>query len=187
MIIHNAISLLYKSCTKRSSFNGENAVWLAWKSIGLTNSQPKRAFNLFIPVFFLGLFFASTAASAQNLTPSDSLFLAKLRTELQLPDTTLSQIDSIYKAPITRLQEIDKEVNRIARTDIPQSEKDARFVNLRAEKKSLKEDRDLSILRLLNAEQQTIYTTKVVPPKPAVLHMGTNHDRASCTVCVKPQ
>ncbi|MEN9638829.1 MAG: hypothetical protein RLZZ262_697 [Bacteroidota bacterium] len=140
-----------------------------------------------IASIMVGILFFNSSAIGQTLAPADSLFLQKLRSELQLPDSTLNRIDSIYKVPISRLQAIDKEVNRIARMDIPQSDKDLSFAELRAEKKSLKEDRDLSIQSLLTAEQQTIYLSKVVPAKPAVLHMGTNHDRASCVVCVKPQ
>jgi hypothetical protein len=121
------------------------------------------------------------------LSPADSLVLNNLRSEFDLPSETFHTIDSLYQAPIVRLQQIDKEINRISRTNLPQSEKDELFKVLRAEKKALKEERELSILMLLTTEQQTIYKTKVVPNKPSVLHMGSNHDRASCTVCVKPQ
>jgi hypothetical protein len=126
------------------------------------------------------------AGHAQNLSLSDSLFFQNLQRELQPSVTLKHQIDSIYRIPLLRLQQIDKEINRISRTDIPQAEKDNIFKNLRLEKSQLKEERELSILLLLSSEQQVIYKEKILPTKPAVLHMGSNHDRASCTVCIRP-
>ncbi len=180
--IAHSILLLPEACNR--------ALWVLGPALENGASDrfgpsPSRLLRVALLLCFLTT--GSLASSAQNIQPTDSLFLDKIRTELQLPSALQDQIDSIYKMPIARLQQIDKEMNRLARTDIPQTEKDARFVELRAEKKALKEDRDLSILRLLTPEQQEIYSTKVVPAKPAVLHMGSNHDRASCTVCVKPQ
>jgi hypothetical protein len=128
----------------------------------------------------------SMVGHGQNLSASDSLFFQNLERELQPSVTLTHQIDSIYRIPILRLQQIDKEINRISRTDTPQAEKDKIFKNLRLEKSQLKEERELSILLLLTSEQQVIYKEKVLPTKPAVLHMGSNHDRASCTVCIKP-
>jgi hypothetical protein len=128
----------------------------------------------------------SMVGHGQNLSASDSLFFQNLERELQPSVTLTHQIDSIYRIPLLRLQQIDKEINRISRTDTPQAEKDKIFKNLRLEKSQLKEERELSILLLLSSEQQVIYKEKVLPTKPAVLHMGSNHDRASCTVCIKP-
>jgi hypothetical protein len=126
-------------------------------------------------------------ARAQTLSPTDSLILSKFRTELNLSPTQLHTIDSLYCLPLERIKQIDKEVTRISRTDIPQAEKDILFAALRNEKNSLKEDRSLAIQIMLNAEEQLIYATKITPVKPAVLHMGSNHDRASCNVCIKPK
>jgi hypothetical protein len=137
-------------------------------------------------IFLLTVLLCSMAGHAQNLSLSDSLFFQNLQRELQPSVTLKHQIDSIYRIPLLRLQQIDKEINRISRTDIPQAEKDNIFKNLRLEKSQLKEERELSILLLLSSEQQVIYKEKILPTKPAVLHMGSNHDRASCTVCIRP-
>lgn len=55
---------------------------------------------------------------------------------------------------------------------------------LSAEKKALKEDRDLSIELELTPEQREIYTTQIKIAKPQVLHFGQTHDRMNCPVCV---
>jgi hypothetical protein len=124
---------------------------------------------------------------AQVLSPADSAFFSNLQSVIQPTPAKFAVIDSIYRIPLARMQQIDKEMNRIARQDLPQSEKDAQFNLLRAEKKKLKENREISILLELTASEQALYKSAVIPTKPAVLHMGSNHDRAACTVCIKPK
>ena len=46
------------------------------------------------------------------------------------------------------------------------------------------EGRDMAIAFLLDDRQRAIFNEQVKPSKPAVLHMGMNHDRANCNVCV---
>lgn len=55
---------------------------------------------------------------------------------------------------------------------------------LSAEKKSLKEDRDLSVEMELTPEQRDIYLSQIKIAKPQVLHFGQTHDRMNCPVCV---
>lgn len=55
---------------------------------------------------------------------------------------------------------------------------------LSAEKKALKEDRDLSVELELTPEQREVYTTQIKIAKPQVLHFGQTHDRMNCPVCV---
>ena len=124
---------------------------------------------------------------AQTLSPADSAFFSNLQAVIQPTPAKFAAIDSIYRMPLARMQQIDKEMNRIARLDLPQSEKDVQINLLRTEKKKLKEDREISILLELTASEQALYKSAVIPSKPAVLHMGSNHDRAACTVCVKPK
>ncbi len=128
--------------------------------------------------------FASNNLASQVISISDSLFLESLRTELNLNATQQSAIDSLIISTSAELIEIDKESQRVARSSASQEERDSVMTDLRERKKSIKESRELSIRLLLTAEQLTAYDDKIKPGKPSVIHMGINHDRSNCNVCI---
>lgn len=128
-------------------------------------------------------FCIAIGASAQ-LSPADSSYAANLKNELTLADVQVLAIDSILKVHDGEIILLDKETQRIARSSMAQEEKESQQSNVREKKKLSKENRDLSIQLLLTSEQRKIYDLKIKPQKPSVLHMGMNHDRANCTVCI---
>ncbi len=130
------------------------------------------------------LLLTSSAGNAQVISASDSLLLESLKTELKLNNTQQTAIDSIIYSSSAELLDIDKESQRAARSSLPQEEQDRLMTELRERKKSIKESRHLSIRLVLNVDQITLYDDNIKPGKPAVLHMGINHDRANCNVCI---
>lgn len=116
---------------------------------------------------------------------SDSTYLFRLKTELLLSEQQYKSIDSCYKATALQLADIEKELQALARKDTPDTEKDVLRTSLNAKKKELKVRREEFLLSLLSAEQYTLYKEKIKPDKPPVLHMGINHDRLNCNVCIK--
>ncbi len=84
----------------------------------------------------------------------------------------------------TELTMIEKENQRNSRSSVSQVEKDSIQTQLLEKKKLLKNSRELNLRSLFTTEQSIIYDTKIKPGKPAVIHMGINHDRVNCTVCI---
>ena len=123
----------------------------------------------------------SFSSGAQN---PDSTFIATLQSELLLSDIQLHMTDSIVRSTSQQLSVIDKSIMRTSREEINQQEKDQKLADLQQRKKTLRETRDFSIQLLLTPAQKKIYEEKIKPSKPAVLHMGMNHDRANCNVCL---
>jgi hypothetical protein len=124
------------------------------------------------------------ATAQSRLSPADSTHLQILVRELSLSETQTEQADSILRFTSARLTSIDKELVQVSRSSLSVEEKEAKQSVLKEKKKTEKENRDLSIVLLLTPEQRTIYDSKIKPAKPGVLHMGMNHDRAQCGICV---
>ena len=88
------------------------------------------------------------------------------------------------KSTAIQLKQFDKELSKVSRSSISDEEKSSRQNEIRQQKKNTVEERDMAIVFLLDDRQRRIFNEQVKPSKPAVLHMGMNHDRANCTVCV---
>lgn len=111
--------------------------------------------------------------------------MSMLKTELKLDSTQWVKVDSIYAAASIELRNTDKEVQSLSRKSIPQEEKDRMMSELTEHKKNIRQNRESNLLLLLTPDQSKIYFEKIKPSKPSVLHMGMNHDRINCNVCVK--
>ncbi len=124
------------------------------------------------------------AANAQSLSSSDSLYLQSLKNDLVLTDSQYVHIDSIYCKAQKSIVALDKEIQKISRSDINAEEKDTKVKALAAEKKNLKAMREIDMQLVLTTEQKKKFDEKVKASKNAVSHFGASHDRASCVVCV---
>lgn len=120
----------------------------------------------------------------QTSNAADVQFLLGLKSELALTDDQFHAIDSLYFTTSEQIVVLDKEIQTISRSGLAENERNDKIRDLNGKKKNLRELRDLSVQLLLTAEQRIIYLEKVKPQKPAVIHMGMNHDRANCNVCV---
>ncbi len=101
-----------------------------------------------------------------------------------LTDSQCMAIDSVYFQAQKQIIIIEKEVQKISRSDAFQVAKDEKTKVLINEKKNIKALRDLDIQLALSADQKIIFEEKIKPVKPTVAHFGISHDRASCVVCV---
>jgi hypothetical protein len=128
--------------------------------------------------------FHQQLAAQNTLSSADSTHLAILTAELTLSADQIVQADSILRASSRQLSDCDRELLRMSRSEAAQEEKENQQRELKEKKKSIRENRDLSITLLLTSEQRKIYDEKIKPQKPGVLHMGMNHDRSKCEVCV---
>jgi hypothetical protein len=131
-------------------------------------------------VFFLSIIFGN----AQGLSATDSLYLQNLKSILVLTDTQMDSIESIYALSQIEINKTEKEIRTISRSDLADSLKSERTTALTAEKKKMKELRELDILLVLTEDQKKRYAEKIKIPNPGVAHFGINHDRASCVVCL---
>ncbi len=122
--------------------------------------------------------------NGQQLSSADSLYFLNVRTELALSENQTIKMDSVMKSCALELTVIEKENQRNSRSSVSQVEKDSIQSQLLESKKQLKNSRELALRALFTADQILIYDTKIKPGKPAVIHMGINHDRVNCTVCV---
>ncbi len=120
----------------------------------------------------------------QSLAQSDSTFIANLKSELSLNQVQSALVDTLYKKASIDIRVIDKEIMFLSRKSIIEEEKKNKISALELNKKNIRETRDICLKLLLTDEQKKIYEEKIKPSKPAVLHMGLTHDRASCTVCI---
>ena len=124
------------------------------------------------------------AGSAQ-LSAGDSLFISQLNAACNLNALQLSTVDTLMKSTALQLKQLDKELSKVSRASISDEQKKSRQSEIRNQKKEIIDGRDMAIVFLLDDRQRSIFFEKVKPSKPAVLHMGMNHDRANCNVCVK--
>ena len=123
--------------------------------------------------------------SCAQLTSSDSLFITQLNRTCELNAFQQSAVDTLMKSTAIQLKQFDKELSRVSRSSMSENEKSIRQHEIRKQKKDALEGRDMAIAFLLDDRQRAIFLEQVKPQKPAVLHMGMNHDRANCNVCVK--
>lgn len=126
---------------------------------------------------------ASLSSNAQ-FSSSDSLFIIQLNQSCELNAFQFSAVDTLMKSTAIQLKQFDKELSKVSRSSISDEEKSSRQNEIRKQKKDTVEERDMAIVFLLDDRQRRIFNEQVKPSKPAVLHMGMNHDRANCTVCV---
>jgi len=127
---------------------------------------------------------ASFAAHCQ-LNAADSTQLSQIKIICTLNAQQTSVMDSLFKTCSADLVQLDKEMSRVSRSSLSEEEKSQTQSALRAEKKTMRESRDMAVQFLLTPQQRTLYNEKIKPAAPAILHMGMNHDRANCNVCVK--
>jgi len=126
---------------------------------------------------------AAMSGRAQ-LSASDSLFMSKLQRTCELNSMQISAVDTLMKSTAIQLKQLDKELSKVSRSSLSDDEKSMRQNEIRNQKKDATEGRDMAITFLLDDRQRRIFNEQIKPSKPAVLHMGMNHDRANCNVCV---
>jgi hypothetical protein len=140
---------------------------------------------MFMKGFTFLLFLLSIAMGGRaQLSAGDSLFVSQLNRSCELNAIQISAVDTLMKSTATRLKQLDKELSKVSRSSMSDEEKSARQSEIRQQKKDALEGRDMAIVFLLDDRQRKIFNEQVKPSKPAVLHMGMNHDRANCNVCV---
>jgi hypothetical protein len=126
----------------------------------------------------------STTDAQVRLSPTDSLQLYQLHTLCALNDIQGPAIDSLFNHCAKECAAIDKELSRVSRSAISDDERAAAQNELRNKKKTARDNRDFAAQFLLTPQQRITYNDKIKPAPPAILHMGMNHDRANCNVCV---
>ena len=128
---------------------------------------------------------SAAVSSYAQLSSSDSLFINQLNRTCELNAFQLSAVDTLMKSTAIQLKQLDKEMSKVSRSALTDDEKNTRQNEIRKQKKDALEGRDMAIGFMLDDRQRKIFFEQVKPSKPAVLHMGMNHDRANCNVCVK--
>ncbi|MFM7730457.1 MAG: hypothetical protein ACKO6L_05425 [Flavobacteriales bacterium] len=126
---------------------------------------------------------ACTLANGQRASV-DSVAWQPLKSALQLNDMQWTFVDSMYRSAEASLKNCDREINRIARTEADSTVRSSSIDAIKIKKQSIRDERDASIEWILTQEQRMAFRQYTQPGKPAVVHMGMNHDRASCTVCI---
>ncbi len=121
---------------------------------------------------------------AQTTKPADVQYLLNMKTELALNNEQFDAMDSIYYNTGEQISMLDKEIQTISRSELTEEERSDKIRDLNGKKKTIRDSRDLSIELLLTDEQKKIYKEKIKPSKPSVIHMGMNHDRSNCNVCI---
>jgi hypothetical protein len=131
--------------------------------------------------FFIAL--CSIQAHGQRAA-SDTTAWQPLQAALQLNDMQWIFVDSMYRSADAAIRACDKEISRIARSASDSTTRQESISNLKVRKQTIRDERDAAIEWILTAEQRTAFRQYTQPGKPAVIHMGMNHDRASCAVCI---
>ncbi len=140
---------------------------------------------MFLKGLSLSLLLLSIAiGGCAQLSAGDSLFISQLNRSCELNTFQVSAIDTLMKSTAIELKQLDKELIKVSRSSMSEDEKNTRQNEIRKQKKDALEGRDMAISFLLDDRQLKIFNEQVKPSKPAVLHMGMNHDRANCNVCV---
>ena len=123
-------------------------------------------------------------ASSQELSARDSRFIDQLRTELALDSVQQKAVDTLFWNSHLDMNVVAHEVDSLERADISEEILNLKIAVLNQKKKDIREFRELGLMDVLTREQQTIYSKRIKPSKPQVLHFGI-HDRAKCNVCIK--
>jgi|GEM_PF-1111748 len=139
--------------------------------------------GLLLFIFLVGCTTPSLFAQVR-LSPTDSLQLYQLRTLCELDEQQSIAIDSLFSRCAVECASLDKELSRVSRSAISDDERAAAQNELRNKKKTARDNRDFAAQFLLTPQQRITYNDKIKPAPPAILHMGMNHDRANCNVCV---
>jgi len=140
---------------------------------------------MFLKGLSLSLLLLSIAiGGCAQLSAGDSLFITQLNRSCELNTFQISAVDTLMKSTAIELKQLDKELIKVSRSSLSEDEKNTRQNEIRKQKKDALEGRDMAIGFLLDERQRKIFNEQVKPSKPAVLHMGMNHDRANCNVCV---
>jgi hypothetical protein len=135
-------------------------------------------------IFCIVILICNLHAASQQLSDRDARFVNQLQTELALDSIQRPQVDSLFWNSHMELNVVSHEVDSLERSTISEEELNLRIAVLNQKKKDIREYRELDLLDILTLEQQTLYTEKIKPAKPQVLHFGI-HDRAKCNVCIK--
>jgi hypothetical protein len=142
-----------------------------------------RYIGTYILLSFMMLF-GNQAAIAQTTKPLDVQYLLQLKEELVLNDIQFNAMDTLFFQTGEQLSAMDKEIQSLSRSNLPEEERMSQIRDLNAKKKTIRESRDLTVELMLTPVQLSIYKEKIKPVKPSVIHMGMNHDRSLCNVCV---
>jgi hypothetical protein len=122
----------------------------------------------------------------QNLQPEQAQWLQQCDSILTLSEAqhqSILQILIDFQAKATEWENRKLDNNRSDRDPIEWEKTD---LQLQAEKKEMRKQKEDQIIAVLSPPQIEIYHQSIAPQKPSVLHMGLKHDRANCIVCVKP-
>ena len=140
---------------------------------------------MFVKSSLCAIILLTTAMSGMaQLSASDSLFMSNLQRTCELNSMQISAVDTLLKSTAIQLKQLDKELSKVSRSALSDEEKSMRQNEIRKQKKDATEGRDMAIAFLLDDRQRRIFNEQIKPSKPGVLHMGMNHDRANCNVCV---
>lgn len=134
-------------------------------------------------LIILVCFTACISAKGQRAAV-DTVAWQPLKAALALNDLQWTFIDSLYRSSEVSLKNCDREINRIARTESDSTQRVEAIQNIKTKKQTIREERDAAIEWVLTQEQRAAFRQYTQPGKPAVIHMGMNHDRATCTVCI---
>jgi len=139
-----------------------------------------------ISLSLLLFFWVHCVLGQQNIQPEQAQWLQQCDSILSLNE---AQHQSILKILIDfQVKAADWENRKLDnnRSDRDPIEWEKTDLQLQAEKKEMRQQKEDQIIALLSAPQIEIYHQSIAPQKPSVLHMGLKHDRANCIVCVKP-
>lgn len=128
-------------------------------------------------------FLACLSANGQRASV-DTVAWQPLKAALQLNDMQWNFVDSLYRNAEISIRNYDKEINRIARSESDSTTRVSSIDSIKTKKQRIREQRDAAIEWMLTQEQRAAFREYTQPGKPAVIHMGMNHDRATCTVCI---
>jgi hypothetical protein len=120
------------------------------------------------------------------LNSENNRWLSQCDSLLQLQPSqkqNLTQILLQFQSDIARWE---KRKQEMATSQLSNDEWEKQDAQLQSERKELRNRKEESIIQSLDENQKQIYYSKISPAKPSVLHMGLKHDRANCTICVKP-
>lgn len=151
------------------------------------HSQLVRYKFIIIALFNFGILSSGCLFSQTDtvvVSIQDSVLMANMHSQLNLSADQIKIIDRIIAKDSEEIDLLDKEHQKIARSEAQSEERDQKLAAIREKKKNLKEMRELNIRLALTPEQWTIYQEKIKPGAPAVIHMGMNHDRSTCKVCI---
>lgn len=121
-------------------------------------------------------------AQDEQWTAADKRLIENLRAELK-PDPILSEkLQSLVGGCAEEVAKLESEKSRLNQESSDDAMLAVQLKVINQQIKDLREERDLAIQAELNPDQLEIYTTRIKPAKPQVLHFGL-HNRADCNVC----